>query len=306
MSASTSPPPFYLSLARLIRLPNVFTAPPDVLVGWVLWSKSSMDAEILLVVLASLCLYAAGMIWNDWFDVEEDRRDRPNRPLPAGNVSLTLALLLGLGLMAAGVLIAWFAWPMAGMVAILLAGIILFYDGVLKKTPLASLAMGGCRSLNVLLGVVRAAGDDVGTLFQSFWSAPAVWVALANGIYITGVTLFARQEAKESSRPLLLLGGSTWLAGLVCLVCCWIQISSAAAMYFTVGVVVAVWIGRTLLQAIQSTKPKEVQIAIKTMIFGLVVCNGISATAAGSPLVGLLIFLHLVPAYFLGRWLYST
>ncbi len=213
MSASTSPPPFYLSLARLIRLPNVFTAPPDVLVGWVLWSKSSMDAEILLVVLASLCLYAAGMIWNDWFDVEEDRRDRPNRPLPAGNISLTLALLLGLGLMAAGVLIAWFAWPMAGMVAILLAGLILFYDGVLKKTPLASLAMGGCRSLNVLLGVVREAGDDVGTLFQSFWSAPAVWVALANGIYITGVTLFARQEAKESSRPLLLLGEAPGLPG---------------------------------------------------------------------------------------------
>jgi 4-hydroxybenzoate polyprenyltransferase len=293
-------------MARLIRLPNVFTAPPDVLVGWVLWSNSRLDADVLWVLVASVCLYAAGMILNDWFDAQEDRRDRPYRPLPAGEVSVSLAFILGAGLLTAGVLIAWFAWPMAGMVAFLLAGLILLYNGLLKKTPIASLAMGGCRTLNVLLGVVRAAGDDFNAVVQNFWSTPAAWVALANGLYITGVTLFARQEAKESSRPLLLLGGMTWLSGMACLVGCWIQISTSTVMYFAIGVIVAIWIGVTLLRAYQTTKPKEVQIAIKTMIFGLVVCNGVSATAAGSPLVGLVIILHLVPAYLLGRWLYST
>jgi hypothetical protein len=98
----------------------------------------------------------------------------------------------------------------------------------------------------------------------------------------------------------------TWLSGMACLVGCWIQISTSTVMYFAIGVIVAIWIGVTLLRAYQTTKPKEVQIAIKTMIFGLVVCNGVSATAAGSPLVGLVIILHLVPAYLLGRWLYST
>lgn len=306
MSAAASPPPFYLSLARLIRLPNVFTAPPDVLVGWVLWSNSWLDADILWVLVASVCLYAAGMILNDWFDAQEDRRDRPYRPLPAGEVSVSLAFILGAGLLTAGVLIAWLTWPPAGMVALGLAGLILLYNGLLKKTPIASVAMGGCRTLNVLLGVIRAAGDDFGTVVQHFWSTPAAWVALANGLYITGVTLFARQEAKQSSRPLLLVGGMTWLAGLSCLVGSWVWISSSPVIYPVVGVVIASWIGSRLLRAYQTTNPKEVQIAIKTMIFGLVVCNGVSATAAGSPLVGIVIILHLVPAYLLGRWLYST
>ena len=39
------------------------------------------------------------------------------------------------------------------LVAMLLAGCIVLYDAVLKRTPLAPLAMGACRMLNVLLGM---------------------------------------------------------------------------------------------------------------------------------------------------------
>ena len=40
-----------------------------------------------------------------------------------------------------------------GVVAALLAACILLYDAWLKRTPLGPLAMGGCRMLNVLLGM---------------------------------------------------------------------------------------------------------------------------------------------------------
>ncbi len=39
-----------------------------------------------LLVGASACLYEAGMALNDVFDVEIDRQERPDRPIPSGRV----------------------------------------------------------------------------------------------------------------------------------------------------------------------------------------------------------------------------
>jgi 4-hydroxybenzoate polyprenyltransferase len=78
-------------LAKLVRLPNVFTALADIAVGalalavWGAWPAAGGLAFALLFV-ASACLYSAGMVWNDFFDIEQDRRERPNRPIASGRV----------------------------------------------------------------------------------------------------------------------------------------------------------------------------------------------------------------------------
>jgi hypothetical protein len=61
-----------------------------------------------------------------------------------------------------------------------------------------------------------------------------------------------------------------------------------------------------LVLAIRSLSPGDVQRAIKTSIFSLVVCQAITIVWAGSPAWGLIAILHLLPAIILGRWLYST
>jgi len=43
------------------------------------------------------------MVWNDYFDVEQDRRERSFRPIASGRVSPREAAYLGGGLMVAGV-----------------------------------------------------------------------------------------------------------------------------------------------------------------------------------------------------------
>src|ERR1700751_5616395 len=78
----------FLPYARLLRLPNVFTAFADILLGTIAaatWRTNPGGAALLLV--ASGCLYCAGMVWNDYCDLEEDKRERPFRPLPAGQIS---------------------------------------------------------------------------------------------------------------------------------------------------------------------------------------------------------------------------
>ena len=77
--------------AQLIRLPNVFTALADIALGWLCAVAAGTPAarwpSFLLLMASSACLYSAGMIWNDFFDVEQDQRERPFRPIPSGRIS---------------------------------------------------------------------------------------------------------------------------------------------------------------------------------------------------------------------------
>src|SRR5262245_31354072 len=85
-----------LPCARLLTLPNVFTTFADILLGTIAaatWRANPFGASLLL--FASGCLYCAGMVWNDYFDFEEDKRERPFRPIPAGQIARSTAFRIG-------------------------------------------------------------------------------------------------------------------------------------------------------------------------------------------------------------------
>ena len=92
------------SYAQLVRLPNLPTALADIgLAGLATGLLLSRWPAFLLLLGASACLYMAGMVFNDYFDIEQDRRERPDRPIPSGAVSARHAALLGAFLLTAGV-----------------------------------------------------------------------------------------------------------------------------------------------------------------------------------------------------------
>jgi 4-hydroxybenzoate polyprenyltransferase len=68
---------------QLVRLPNVFTAMADILLGFLLTHRR-LDPwpQFALLLVASCLLYLAGMVLNDYFDREQDARERPFRPIP--------------------------------------------------------------------------------------------------------------------------------------------------------------------------------------------------------------------------------
>src|SRR5262245_15935378 len=122
--------------AQLVRLPNVFTALADIALG-ALATRALPEKwpPFLLLSTASACLYSGGMVWNDFFDVDQDRRERPFRPIPSGRVSRRAAALLGIGLLAAGVAFAGLVdgfWGMSTFLALGLVVAILLYDRWLK------------------------------------------------------------------------------------------------------------------------------------------------------------------------------
>ena len=200
-----------LALLQLVRIPTVFTAMADIFLGFLLTRPSLAPVDTFALLLAaSVCIYWTGMILNDYFDRDVDSQERPGRPIPSGRIPAGSALKLGVMLNVAGLGLAACAGQLSLQIALLLTLCVWLYDGVLKKTPVAPLLMGSCRLFNVLLG---ASASPTGAM----WWCPQMHVAIGLGIYVCGLTWFARQEAKTSARPQLISASFVINAGLATL-----------------------------------------------------------------------------------------
>lgn len=179
--------------ASLLRVPNLFTVPGDPLAGTVLAlaagaSASMPAARALLAVGASLLLYAAGLLQNDYWDLDEDRRDRPDRPLPSGDVSPRSAIVAAFVLAGLGVVLARLASLPAGIAAAGLLMVETIYNRGGKNVHiLGPLLMGACRGLSLLVGAAALGWDGVA-------SAEVLLAAVGLAAYIAAVTAVADEE----------------------------------------------------------------------------------------------------------------
>ena len=196
-----------------MRIPTVFTALSNILCGYLITHKLTpadlpRQNDLWLLLISSAGLYLGGMVLNDVFDTALDAVERPERPIPSGRISRRTAAIFGALLMIIGVGCA----AAVGVGSLLIAGLIvtavLLYDGCLKSTIAAPLGMGTCRFLNLMLGASAA------TTMTSVWQTTPMTVAAGLGIYIIGVTVFARNEAGESSSRGLLTGVGIMLCGI--------------------------------------------------------------------------------------------
>jgi 4-hydroxybenzoate polyprenyltransferase len=309
-----------LAWLRLMRLPNVFTAIADVAMGYLFVHGSFVaPAKLACLVAASALLYTAGMVLNDVFDIEIDRKERPFRPLPSGRISLGVARAVGFTLLGLGIAAGWaagFADPAgvsipwrSGLVATVLAGCVLLYDGFLKSTPIRPLGMGLCRFLNVLLGM-SAARQALGDLPLGFTSAELL-VAAGIGLYIVGVTLFAKSEAATSKSGLLLLAIGVMACGAAVLGAFTTFVpppplkTDSMIVWLLLGLLMVTVLRRCLTAAFDPTS-ERVQAAVKHSILSLIWLDAATAVAVSSPASAVAIAALLIPALLLGRWVYST
>jgi 4-hydroxybenzoate polyprenyltransferase len=261
------------------------------------------------------------MVWNDYFDLEQDRKERPFRPLPSGKIPLPAAARLGAGLLAGGFVLAALADLRGGgfrglstSIAACLIVAILLYDAWLKRTWAGPLGMGLCRALNVLLGL------SVAPAWVGGWG---VYLALVVGVYIAGVTWFARTEARVSNQHALGGAAGVMLAALLLALALPSlgreagdpDAPSSPVRFVLVGlgwllfpyllVGLGFVVGIPVCRAIRRPVPERVQAAVKQAILGLVLLDAVLATALAGT-VGLALVLLLLPALYVGRWVYST
>lgn len=307
-----------LAWLRLMRLPNVFTAIADVTMGYLFVHRSLDSAgQLACLISASALLYTAGMVLNDVFDFDIDAQERPFRPLPSGRIRVATARYLGFALLAMGVAAGWaagyfpgetaaIAWR-SGVVASVLAVCIIAYNAFLKTTPAGPLAMGACRFLNILLGM-STARLATGSGLVGYGPAETL-VAAGIGLYIVGVTWFARGEAGMSRAAQLAAATAIMIAGIFTLGAS-SQFASALAMeqrmYWLLLALLLATVVRRCGVAVIDPIPPNVQTAVKHSILSLIWFDAATVAMVAGPTYGLGIAALLVPALLLGRWVYST
>lgn len=294
---------------QLVRLPNLFTAAADSLAGWLLVTGSYAEPRRWLPLAgASMAIYAAGIALNDWFDLEVDRVERPERPLPSGRVSRAFALALGLALLAAGFGLAGLSgsFMSLGMAALLVSGVVA-YDAGLKHTALGPELMGACRGLNVLLGMSQALA----------LGGPAGWlVAGSLAVFVVGVTWISRSETSGRGVAGMAAGMILQNVGVLGLLAAALRARSFPSPSpdrpivplegILILLIVSLFVNLADGRAIREPRPERVQKAVKTGVLSLVWLNvGVVAAVRGfEPALGIAIL--WLPAFVLGRWIYST
>ncbi len=210
-------PPAFRTWLQLVRAPNLFTVPGDPFVGYLLAAYGAFGPQVFLAVGASLCFYAAGLLDNDLADLAEDRRERPQRPLPSGAASPRAVATVAAVLVCVGLLLAAKLGAPALTIALAIVAAVGLYNHVTKHLPvIGALNMGVCRGLSVLLGAAAAPYPEL--LWRLLAAGQLDPLLIACGLvtfYIAAITHLARFETKAQSPPLAkwlpalaLLGGS--------------------------------------------------------------------------------------------------
>ena len=306
---------------ELLRLPNVFTAIADVMMGfWFALAVASGDdadgntewESLILLVLSSSCFYLAGMVLNDYFDRNKDLQERPARPIPSRRVPESTALWLGTQLLVLGIVLAA-TLSFIGhnlntfLIAIALSVAVVAYDGVFKKNWLGPLGMGACRALNVLMGMSVVEGTI------SIFSTSHLLIIGGIGIYIIGLTWFARTEAERSSRFYLSLSLLVMGLGLGCLYS-FPQflpvdktfVSQNIGIWFAFWLLVALQIAYRCGKAVWEPDPTNVQIGVKFCLLTLIVLDAAIIFAVQGQEKSIILLALLIPTIFLGKFIYST
>ena len=280
-----------VSWLKLIRVPNLATAIADPLAGFLIaggfYQYENLPVCGWLAIASSFCLYAGGIVQNDVVDFQVDQKERPHRPLPSRRVSFELARFVSIGLLVLGVVLACVASAFVHdaaptIVGVMLAAAICGYNCYAKGTWLGPLFMGGCRALNWSLGMVIA-----GSASLPLWMIPC-----GMGVYVMGITSFARDEASVGRRPQLLLGTLIMSIGLVISGLApfvSMQVRAANVPYWLVEGRVLAWLalwgvlGVSILircgQTILNPMPQHMQSAVGNAIMSLITLDAVLVLA---------------------------
>lgn len=284
-----------IGLLRLTRPANIVTAISDILAGAAIagYAGGITDlSSVLFLILATVGLYGGGVVFNDVFDADLDRVERPERPIPSGLISEKEGSLLGAFLLLIGIAAAFMVFPYpSGALAVGIAVAALVYDKWGKHhAVLGPLNMGLCRGLNLLLGM-----SFVPTVLSQY-----SYLALVPIAYIAAITMISRGEVHGGKSNIILFAGILYLIVITSIL--YISIAHGNTLYaspFLVGFAFVIY--RPLFNAFREPVGRNIGKAVKAGVLALILMNASWAAAFGAPWLALAIVILLPLSIFLAR-----
>lgn len=289
----------------LIRLPNLFTLPSNILVGFAIASSLTLTitslVQVLLLVTISILLYCVGLVLNDLFDYNIDKKERPDRPLASGKISRKIAIVLvtifsviALGL---SILVSVLTFG----ISLVLIALIFGYDKYLKNTQAGPFTIAAARVMNVMLGT-SASFNNIDS-FPQF--VILVFVLTITFVYVSLIGFISKYEVQGFSENIKLYLIRVVIAGII----------SSITLFTFIGffkyeslIILALFlfIMTKAVYRIENKDSKGIQQCIQKMIMSIIVLDSTYLSGIIGLAVGLAVLLLIAPLLIMSRKMYMT
>ncbi len=304
----------------LVRLPNIFTTPSNILAGYfsLVGSHNINFLHVSLLVVSSALLYTYGIILNDYFDIGTDRKERPSRPLPSGRISIRAALILAIVALVIANVTASLVSITSLLVSVILSIVIFAYDYGVKRSRFGPLTMSTTRFLNVFFGATPAlylwpwqnnyqhtGGSDI-TISNTLFAAGSMFA------YIYAITLLSRIEVGAHNEQAYRRIKWQAFTIIIAIICGTILLAlyqgeiemSISIVLFVFAIYYA--LRNTAVATATEQQPQALQNAIRILLLSIIILDSIFITAFAGLYYAILTLALIIPSTILARKLYVT
>jgi 4-hydroxybenzoate polyprenyltransferase len=199
---------------ELCRLQRAMIAAGDPLAGALLAGAGWMQLPAIAAAMTGVLLMHAGA-WalDDWHSLKLDRTERPERPIPSGQVNRWSALGAGVFMVLLGYFVVTLPGTLVGQAGVILFALILIHQFMLREIPLGL----------PLPALARAAGFWIGTLVPASVhalapDALALLGLLTLGTHALGIAVLDQRYIRRRTLPCLVIAGTCFVLSWAALV----------------------------------------------------------------------------------------
>lgn len=287
----------------LVRLPNLFTLPSNILVGFVIVSAltQTIYVQVLLLVTISILHYCVGIILNDLYDFNIDKKERPYRPLPSGKISRKIAIALVTIFSFLALTLSLIVGIPTLVISSILFAIIFGYDKYLKNTWAGPFTIASARVMNIMLGVsvnINSASSNPQFVILTF-------VLTITFVYVSLIGYMSRYEILGFSNNVKLFLTPAVIAMIISSI---ILFTLTGFFKYDSLVILALFsfIMTMTFHKIHKKDSLGIQQIIQNMILSIIVLDSTFLSGIRGIEIGLIVLVLLAPLLVFAKKMYMT
>jgi 4-hydroxybenzoate polyprenyltransferase len=275
--------------------------------------------DLLILGFSSVFLYVGGLVTNDLFDFDIDKKERPNRPLPSGKINKNTTIFLSFLFLGSGFLLALSMSLTSTLVSVMLVMMILSYNYKLKNGVSRPFLMGSIRALNVFYG--STSNNDF--LQNSYFngSSSMDYTILVN-LLIATVTVFvhiftltlisARETVEELKKFKKIINLKnvyvTYLSIFIFILSLGVIFLSNKILFLSFFIVFLSAVTFIFFKKIkkENLEPQDIQFIVKDMIILLILLDASFVTGSSGFYLGVITVSLLTPCIIIGKKVQMT